>query len=31
MLKKLNKYKVWDRKYSYPYYKYNNKIFLLNF
>ena len=27
MLKKLDKYKIWDVKYSRPYYKYNNKIF----
>ena len=27
MLNKLNNYKIWDRKYSYPYYKFNNKIF----
>lgn len=30
MFKKLNKYKIWDRKYTYPYYKFNNKIFHSN-
>ena len=27
MLNKLNKYKIWNIKYSRPYYKFNNKIF----
>ena len=27
MLKKLNTYKIWNIKYSRPYYKFNNKIF----
>ena len=27
MLNKLNKYKLWNKNYSRPYYKYNNKIF----
>ena len=27
MLNKLLKYKIWDKNYPYPYYKFNNKIF----
>ena len=30
MLNKLNKYKIWDKKYPRPYYKFNNKIFHSN-
>ena len=27
ILDKIDKYKIWDKKYSRPYYKFNNKIF----
>ena len=27
MFNKIAKYKIWDKKYQRPYYKYNNRIF----